>query len=142
MKILFQLFIFIYFFSYNLNVFAYTTTNAPEIYNAYNKQQIITKDSKGHLTTITPHFKSNVDRNMVMSEKEVCIESKNAYAPYYGFYYTLYTPIGNYVGHHRRVQHAFSGYGYDPIPCGCEGDLTPKFKTIKEAKHYYYPQWY
>jgi len=121
---------------------AYNTENAPQLYRAYNKQQIITKDSKGHLITETPHFNSNEDRNMVMSEKEVCVESKTAYAPYYGYYYTLYTPIGKYVGHHRRVQLAWSGYGYDPIPCGTQGDLTPKFKTIKEAKHYYYPQWY
>ena len=54
----------------------------------------------------------------------------------------LYTPIGRYVGHHKIVQQSPNGYGYAPIPDGGEGSLTPCFKTIKEAKHYYYPQWY
>lgn len=60
----------------------------------------------------------------------------------YGYRYILYTPIGHYVGHHRVMQPSPNGYGYSPIPEGGEGSSVPCFQTIREAKHYYYPQWY
>ena len=64
------------------------------------------------------------------------------HSPSYGYRYVLYTPIGHYVGHHRIMQQSPNGYGYSPIPDGGEDSKTPCFKSIQEAKHYYYPQWY
>jgi hypothetical protein len=123
--------------------FDLNTYTSPEFYRHYGKQQIKTKDSKGNTIYITPSYSSYEDRNNVASEKYVAIYDKRS--PAYGYRYVLYTPIGHYVGHHRLVQPSPNGYGYAPIPDGDETGVTsqtPCFKTIQEAKHYYYPQWY
>lgn len=123
--------------------FDLNTYTSPEFYRHYGKQQIKTKDSKGNTVYVTPHYNSYEDRNSVASEKYVAIYDKRS--PAYGYRYVLYTPIGHYVGHHRLVQPSPNGYGYAPIPDGDETGVTsqtPCFKTIQEAKHYYYPQWY
>ena len=121
-------------------VFAYDINALSEQYHAYGKQQIKSKDSKGNTIFTVPDYESYADRNNNVSEKIVAIYDKRS--PAYGYRYVLYTPIGRYVGHHKIVQQSPNGYGYAPIPDGGEGSLTPCFKTIKEAKHYYYPQWY
>lgn len=121
-------------------VFAIDTYMSPELYRAYGKQQQKAKDSKGNTILITPDYESYADRNLHVSEKIVAIYDKRS--PAYGYRYVLYTPIGNYVGHHKIMQRSLNGYGYDAIPDGGEGSKTPCFKTIQEAKHYYYPQWY
>lgn len=113
---------------------------SPETVRAYNKQQIKTKDSKGNTVLITPNYSSYAERNKYVSEKIVAIYDKKS--PAYGYRYVLYTPIGKYVGHHKIMQSSPNGYGYTPIPDGGEGSETPCFKTIQEAKHFYYPQWY
>ena len=107
---------------------------------ADSKQQIKTFDSQGNNVFITPNYGSYSERNENVSEKVVAIYDKRS--PVYGYRYVLYTPIGKYVGHHRILQQSPNGYGYDPIPDGGEGSKTPCFKSIQEAKHYYYPQWY
>jgi len=107
---------------------------------AENKQQIKTFDSKGNKVFITPNYKSYEERNENVSEKIVAIYDKRSSA--YGYRYVLYSPIGHYIGHHKIMQQSPNGYGYSPIPDGGQGSQTPCFKTIKEAKHYYYPQWY
>lgn len=115
-------------------VFAYDTYMSPEIYRAYGKQQIVTKDAKGNTQIITPNFKDYTERNNYLSEKYVCIYSPKS--PAYGYRYVLYTPRGKYVGHSRNMQPSLNGYGYDPIPCN-EG--TPHFQAIEDAKKFYYP---
>ena len=123
--------------------YATDTYMSPELYRAYGKQQIKTKDNKGNTVLITPDYRSYADRNRHVSEKIVAIYDKRS--PAYGYRYVLYTPIGHYVGHHKIMQQSLNGYGYEPIP---DGDIngiasqTPCFKTIQEAKHYYYPEWY
>ena len=107
---------------------------------AENKQQIKTFDSKGNKVFLTPNYENYSERNKNVTEKIVAIYDRRS--PAYGYRYVLYTPIGNYVGHHKIMQQSPNGYGYDPIPDGGEGSQTPCFKTIQEAKHYYYPQWY
>lgn len=107
---------------------------------ANDKQQIKTKDIKGNTIYVTPNYSSFEERNEQLSEKVVAIYDKKS--PAYGYRYILYTPIGHYVGHHREVQKSMNGYSYEPIPEGGEGSTVPCFKTIREAKHYYYPQWY
>lgn len=141
MKKLFTLFILLVM---QLNVVAMADTYmSPELYRAYGKQQQKAKDSKGNTILITPDYVSYNDRNKNVSEKIVAIYDKRSSA--YGYRYVLYTPIGKYVGHHKILQPSLNGYGYDPIP---DGDITgvssqtPCFKSIKDAKHYYYPQWY
>ena len=124
----------------SIKAFAYDTRMSPEIYRSYGKQQIKTMDTKGNTILITPNYKSAKDRNNHVSEKIVAIYDKHS--PAYGYQYVLYTPIGTYVGHHRIMQPSLNGYGYEPIPDGGEDSETPCFKTIQEAKHYYYPQWY
>ena len=119
---------------------AYSTNLSPEMYRSYGKQQQKAKDKKGNKILITPHYESYDDRNQNVSEKIVAIYDKRS--PAYGYRYVLYTPIGRYVGHRRIMQKSPNGYGYDPIPDGGEGSDTPCFKTIEEAKHHYYPQWY
>lgn len=119
------------------------TYMSPELYRAYGKQQIKSTNEKGNTILVTPDYVSYNDRNKNVSEKIVAIYNKRS--PAYGYRYVLYTPIGKYVGHHKVLQPSPNGYGYDPIP---DGDLTgvssqtPCFKTIQEAKAYYYPQWY
>lgn len=120
--------------------YAVDTYNSPELYRAYGKQQIKTKDKDGKTVIIDPTYKSYAERNEKVSEKIVAIYDKRS--PAYGYRYVLYTPIGKYVGHHKIMQQSPNGYGMSPIPDGGEGSLTPCFKTIQEAKHYYYPQWY
>ena len=107
---------------------------------ADNKQQIKALDSRGNKIFITPVYQSYDERNENLSEKIVAIYDKKS--PAYGYRYVLYTPIGHYVGHHKIVQQSPNGYGYAPIPDGGEYSKTPCFMTIKDAKHYYYPQWY
>jgi hypothetical protein len=107
---------------------------------ANDKQQIKAKDIKGNTIYVTPNYSSFVERNEQLSEKVVAIYDKKS--PAYGYRYTLYTPIGHYVGHHKEMQKSMNGYSYEPIPEGGEGSTVPCFKTIREAKHYYYPQWY
>ena len=129
----------------NTIVYAFdlNTYTSPEFYRHYGKQQIRTKDTKGNTIYITPNYSSYEERNGVASEKYVAIYDKRS--PAYGYRYVLYTPIGHYVGHHRLAQSSPNGYGYAPIPDGDETGVTsqtPCFKTIQEAKHYYYPQWY
>ena len=116
------------------------TYTSPEFYRHYGKQQIKAKDNKGNTIYVTPNYNSYSDRNNVASEKVVAIYDKHS--PAYGYRYVLYTPIGHYVGHHKIVQRSPNGYGYEGIPDGGVGSDTPCFKTIQEAKHYYYPQWY
>ena len=108
--------------------------------NADSKQQIKSFDSKGNKILITPNYQSYDDRNANISEKIVAIYDKRS--PAYGYRYVLYTPISHYVGHHKIMQQSPNGYGYSPIPDGGEDSQTPCFRTIQEAKHYYYPQWY
>ena len=75
----------------------------------------------------------------------MAIYDKNAPEGAYGYRYVLYRPIGKYVGHHKVMQPSPNGYGFVGTP---DGDITgvtsktPCFKSINEAKHYYYPQWY
>ena len=122
------------------NVLANDINVSPELFRSYGKQQQKEKDSNGNTILITPHYKDYNERNQNVSEKVVAIYDKRS--PAYGYRYILYTPIGNFVGHRRVMQKSLNGYGYDPIPDGGEDSQTPCFKTIKEAKHYYYPQWY
>lgn len=122
------------------DAFDINTNTSPEFYRHYGKQQIRSKDSKGNTIYITPNYNSYKDRNSISSEKYVAIYDKHS--PAYGYRYVLYTPIGHYVGHHKIMQQSPNGYGYSPIPDGGEGSKTPCFKSIQEAKHYYYPQWY
>ena len=117
-----------------LSVLANDTYMSPELHRAYGKQQIKQKDNKGNVQLITPNFKDYTQRNEVVSEKHVCVYS--AKSPAYGYRYVIYTPIGNYIGYRRILQSSPNGYGYTPIPCD-EG--MPCFKTIEEAKKYYYP---
>ena len=127
----------------NVYAFEINPYNAPEIHRAYGKQQIKTKDSKGNTILITPDYSSYAERNQKVSEKIVAIYDKRS--PAYGYRYVLYKPIGSYVGHHKILQPSLNGYGYDPVPDGDPTGVaskTPCFKTIQEAKHYYYPQWY
>lgn len=109
---------------------------------ANDKEQIKTKDSKGNTIYLTPDYSSYEERNKQLSEKIVAIYDKRAPEGTCGARYVLYTPIRSYVGHHKIMQQSPSGYGYSPVWDGGEGSQTPCFKTIKEAKHYYYPQWY
>ena len=116
---------------------------SPELYRSYGKQQIRSKDAKGNDIFVTPDYENYAERNQHVSEKIVAIYDKKS--PAYGYRYVLYTPIGNHVGHHKIMQSSPNGYGYEPIPDGDENGIvskTPCFKTIKEAKHYYYPEWY
>lgn len=85
-------------------------------------------------------YKSYAERNKYESEKIVAIYDKNS--PAYGYRYVLYTPIGKYVGHHKIMQQSPNGYGLEGIPDGGEGSETPCFRTLRDAKHYYYPEWY
>jgi len=114
----------------------------PSLYRSYGKQQIKSVNSKGNTVLVTPHYKSYADRNNNVSEKVVAIYDKKAPEGAYGARYVLYTPIGNYVGHHKIMQPSPNGYGYEPIWDGGEFSDTPCFRTILEAKKYYYPQWY
>ena len=120
--------------------YADNTNILPELVRANGKQQEKTRDNKGNTILVTPHYKDYNERNQNISEKVVAIYDKRS--PAYGYKYILYSPVGNYVGHHRVMQRSLNGYGYDPIPEGGEGSSVPCFKTIEEAKHYYYPQWY
>lgn len=113
---------------------------SPEVYRAYGKQQQKAKDSKGNTILITPHYESYAERNKHVSEKIIAIYDKRS--PAYGYRYVLYTPRGNYVGYRKIMQRSPNGYGYEGIPDGGEGSETPCFKTIQEAKHYYYPNLY
>lgn len=122
------------------SAFAYDTNMSPEIYRSYGRQQQKAKDSKGNTILVTPHYENYADRNKNVSEKVVAIYDKRS--PAYGYRYILYTPIGKYVGHHKIMQPSPNGYGFEGVPDGGEGSDTPCFKTIQEAKHYYYPEWY
>ena len=106
----------------------------------YQKQREKIQDNRGNTVWITPNYSSYQERNKYNSEKIVAIYDKHS--PAYGYRYVLYSPIGSYVGHHKIMQSGINGYGYEPIPDGGEDSKTPCFKTILEAKHYYYPQWY
>lgn len=89
-------------------------------------------------------YSSYAERNKYVSEKVVAIYDKRS--PAYGYRYILYSPIGKYVGHHKIIQRSPNGYGFDGIPEGVEGcnenSPVPCFRSLREAKHYYYPQWY
>ena len=108
----------------------------------YNKQQIKTTDSKGNTIFVTPDYHSYKDHNDNVAEKVVVIYDKKAPEGAYGARYKLYKPIGKYVGYHRQQQPSPNGYGYEPVWDGGPGSQTPSFRTIDEARHYYYPQWY
>lgn len=118
----------------------------PSLYRSYGKQQIRIHDSKGNKILITPSYKSYEDRNNNVSEKIVAIYDKKAPEGVYGVRYVLYTPIkiGKkvYVGHRKVLQPSPNGYGYDVIYDGGEYSSTPCFRTIQEAKAFYYPQLY
>lgn len=116
-----------------------TLSSLASVY-ADSKQQQKTYDSKGNVVLITPSYSSYEERNQNVSEKIVAIYDKRS--PAYGYRYVLYTPIGRYVGHHKIMQPSPNGYGYEGIPDGGEGSKTPCFETIRDAKHYYYSQWY
>ena len=126
------------------SVSAYDTNMSPEIYRSYGRQQQKAKDNKGNTIIVTPHYENYADRNKNVSEKVVAIYDKHS--PAYGYRYVLYTPIGKYVGHHKIMQRSLNGYGFDGIPEGVEGcnenSPVPCFRSLREAKHYYYPQWY
>ena len=126
------------------SAFAYDTNMSPEIYRSYGRQQQKAKDNKGNTIIVTPHYENYADRNKNVSEKVVAIYDKHS--PAYGYRYVLYTPIGKYVGHHKIMQRSPNGYGFDGIPEGAEGcnenSPVPCFRSLQEAKHYYYPQWY
>ena len=113
-----------------------------KIHHLNGKQQIKTKDSKGNTIFVTPNYNSYKDRNDSVAEKVVVIYDKKAPEGTYGARYTLYKPIGKYVGYHRQQQPSPNGYGYEPAWDGGPGSQTPCFRTIDEARHYYYPQWY
>lgn len=124
-------------------IYAYDTYNSVEYYRHYGKQQIKDKDSKGNTVFITPNFNSYAQRNETVSEKIVAIYDKRS--PAYGYRYVIYTPIGNYIGHHKIMQPSPNGYGYVPIPDGDPTGVssqTPCFPTIQAAKAYYYPQYF
>ena len=123
-----------------LNSVAILPVNAFDFDRSVNRQQVKSTDSKGNTIYITPNYSSYEERNYNVSEKVVAIYDKKS--PAYGYRYILYTPIRHYVGHHRVMQPSPNGYGYSPIPEGGEGSSVPCFQTIREAKHYYYPQWY
>lgn len=142
MKKLLTLFIF---FSTICSVHAidFNTYTSPEFYRHYGKQQIKTQDSKGNTIYITPDYVSYDDRNKHASEKIVAIYDKRS--PAYGYRYVIYTPIGKYIGHHKIMQASPNGYGYSPIPDGDTTGVssqTPCFKSIEDAKRYYYPQYF
>ena len=126
------------------SVSAYDTNMSPEIYRSYGRQQQKAKDNKGNTIIITPHYENYADRNKNVSEKVVTIYDKHS--PAYGYRYVLYAPIGKYVGHHKIMQRSPNGYGFDGIPEGADGwnenSPVPCFRSLREAKHYYYPQWY
>lgn len=126
--------------SYGIEINTTDVRNADRLFRAYGKQQIIQKDSKGNRILITPNYNNYSDRNNNVSEKIVAIYDKHS--PAYGYRYVLYTPIGNYVGHHKIMQRSSNGIGYEPIPDGGEGSKTPCFRSLTEAKHAYYSQWY
>lgn len=123
---------------------AYDINMSPEIYRSYGRQQQKAKDNKGNTVIVTPHYENYADRNKNVSEKVVAIYDKKS--PAYGYRYILYSPIGKYVGHHKIMQRSPNGYGFDGIPEGVEGcnenSPVPCFRSLQEAKHYYYPQWY
>ena len=126
------------------SAFAYDTNMSPEIYRSYGRQQQKAKDNKGNTIIVTPRYENYADRNNNVSEKVVAIYDKHS--PAYGYRYVLYTPIGKYVGHHKIMQRSLNGYGFDGIPEGVEGcnenSPVPCFRSLREAKQYYYPQWY
>ena len=126
------------------SAFAYDTNMSPEIYRSYGRQQQKAKDNKGNTIIVTPHYENYADRNNNVSEKVVAIYDKHS--PAYGYRYVLYAPIGKYVGHHKIMQRSPNGYGFDGIPEGADGcnenSPVPCFRSLREAKHYYYPQWY
>ena len=126
------------------SAYAYDTNMSPEIYRSYGRQQQKAKDNKGNTIIVTPHYENYADRNKNVSEKVVAIYDKHS--PAYGYRYVLYTPIGKYVGHHKIMQRSPNGYGFDGIPEGADGcnenSPVPCFRSLREAKHYYYPQWY
>ncbi len=137
---MYRIIIFCLLIFYSCCVFAYDTNIVSDLYRSTGKQQQKTKDSKGRSIFLTPNYENYKDRNQNVSEKIVAIYDKKS--PAYGYRYVLYTPIGSYVGHHKIMQKSSNGYGFEPIPDGGEGSQTPCFKTIEEAKHFYYPQWY
>ena len=102
----------------------------------------IASHSKGNIILVTPNYKGYDERNEQVSEKIVAIYDKHAPEGTCGARYVLYTPIGHYVGYHKVMQRSPNGYGYTPVWDGGEYSKTPCFKTIDEARHYYYPQWY
>lgn len=120
--------------------FAYDTNLGPELYRSYGKQQQKEVNEKGNTVFITPNYESYAERNNNVSEKVVAIYDKRS--PAYGYRYILYSPIGKYVGHHKIMQPSPNGYSYEGIPDGGEGSKTPCFRSLQEAKHFYYPQWY
>ena len=124
------------------SAYAYDTNISPELFRSYGKQQQKTKDSKGNAVLVTPHYKNYDNRNQNISEKIVAIYDKHAPEGTYGARYVLYTPIGHYVGYHKIMQSGPNGYGFAPVWDGGVGSETPCFKTIDEARHYYYPQGY
>lgn len=118
---------------------AYDTRLSPELRNAFGKQQQRSTDSKGNTILVTPHYRNYAERNENVTEKVVAIYDKRS--PAYGYKYILYTPIGKYVGHHKVMQ-SNGNLGLEPVPEGGEGSEVPCFRSLKEAKHFYYPEWY
>ena len=125
--------------------YAYDTYNTPELFRSYGKQQIRVKNSKGNWIVKTVQYESYAERNNNVSEKIVAIYDKNAPEGAYGARYVIYKPIGKYVGHHKIMQPSPNGYGFTPQWDGDPNGITSKtpcFKSLNEAKHYFYPQWY
>lgn len=119
-------------FSFDYNVIQQSPKqSSPQI---QNKKQDNKKNIKQQV------YSSYAERNKYASEKIVAIYDKNS--PAYGYQYVLYTPVGKYVGHHKIMKPSLNGYGLEGIPDGGEGSKTPCFRTLREAKHYYYPEWY
>ncbi len=84
-------------------------------------------------------YESYTERNKYVSEKIVAIYDKRS--PAFGYKYVLYSPIKGYVGHHKVMQSNGNG-GFEPVPEGGEGSKVPCFNSLREAKHFYYPELY
>lgn len=88
---------------------------------------------------VNQYYSNYAERNKYVSEKIVAIYDKRS--PAFGYKYVLYSPIKGYVGHHKVMQSNGNG-GFEPVPEGGEGSKVPCFNSLREAKHFYYPEFY
>ena len=108
------------------------SANASEFNNNYNISSNATNNQ-------VVCYDSYTERNEYVSEKIVAIYDKRS--PAFGYKYVLYSPIKGYVGHHKVMQSNGNG-GFEPVPEGGEGSKVPCFNSLREAKHFYYPELY